>query len=392
MNKKELREIRRRFNPDYDSISHIYGCYVNAAHQIVSDIDMSIGLMEKEEAEMYLKLLKKGISGTLGKNLLNIDFSTEEVESGDEHRLLQALRQSHLRDENLRNLFYERVIENLDMGEDSYVILMASDAYDIPFKGSDDELWDEGSNEVFDYFVCCICPVKDAKAALSYQAEEKNFRGACIGHVLTAPEIGFMFPAFDDRSTNIYNLLYYCRKTSEIHEEFIDGIFNTKKVPMSADAQKNVFTMVLEESLGKDCSLEVVQAVHGQIRERLLIHKESKDPEIPELYIEDVDEILKTTGVPEEKIQKFNETCEQQFGEYAVLNPENMIESRKFELETPEVKIKVDPEYANTIQTRVIDGSRYILIPITEGVEVNGIDISIGDAQETEHNENQAGE
>lgn len=384
MNKKELREIRRRFNPDYDSISHIYGCYVNAAHQIVSDIDMSVGLMEKEEAEMYLKLLKKGISGTLGKNLLTIDFSTEEVESGDEHRLLQALRQSHLRDENLRNLFYERVIENLDMGEDSYVILMASDAYDIPFKGSDDELWDEGSNEVFDYFVCCICPVKDAKAALSYQAEEKNFRGACIGHVLTAPEIGFMFPAFDDRSTNIYNLLYYCRKTSEIHEEFIDGIFNTKKVPMSADAQKNVFTMVLEESLGKDCSLEVVQAVHGQIRDRLLLHKESKDPEVPELYIEDVDEILKTTGVPEEKIQKFNETCEQQFGEYAVLNPENMIESKKFELETPEVKIKVDPEYANTIETRVIDGSRYILIPITEGVEVNGIDISIGGEADTD--------
>jgi len=387
MNKKELREIRRRFNPDYDSISHIYGCYVNAAHQIVSHIDMSIGLMEKEEAEMYLKLLKKGISGTLGKNLLDIDFSTEEVESGDEHKLLQALRQSHLRDENLRNLFYERVIENLDMGEDSYVILMASDAYDIPFKGSDDEVWDEGSNEVFDYFVCCICPVKDAKAALSYQAEEKNFRGACIGHVLTAPEIGFMFPAFDDRSTNIYNLLYYSRNTSEIHEEFIEGIFNTKKVPMSAGAQKNVFTMVLEESLGKDCSLEVVQAVHGQIRERLQLHKESKDPEVPELYIEDVDEILKTTGVSEEKIEKFNETCEKQFGEYAVLNPENMIESRKFELETPEVKIKVDPEYANTIQTKVIDGSRYILIPITEGVEVNGIDISISDGQADGNND-----
>ena len=387
MNKKELREIRRRFNPDYDSISHIYGCYVNAAHQIVSDIDMSIGLMEKEEAEMYLKLLKKGISGTLGKNLLNIDFSTEEVESGDEHRLLQALRQSHLRDENLRNLFYERVIENLDMGEDSYVILMASDSYDIPFKGSDDELWDEGSNEVFDYFVCCICPVKDAKAALSYQAEEKNFRGACIGHVLTAPEIGFMFPSFDDRSTNIYNLLYYCRKTSEIHKEFIDGIFNTKKVPMSADAQKNVFTMVLEDSLGEDCSLEVVQAVHGQIRDRLLLHKESKDPEVPELYIEDVDEILKTTGVSEEKIEKFNETCERQFGEYAVLNPENMIESKKFEMETPEVKIKVDPEFANTIETRIIDGSRYILIPITDGVEVNGIDISIGHEYTDENKE-----
>lgn len=385
MNQKELREIRKRFTLDKDSISHVYGCYVNAAKDIVARMDMSMGLMEQEEAELYLKLLKKSISGTLGKNLLDIEFSTKQVEDSDEHRLLQALRQSHLRDEDMRELFYKRVIESLDFGDDSYVILLATDSYDIPFKGHDDEIWEEGSNEVFDYIICCICPVKDAKASLRYFAEEQNFRGASSGHVLGNPELGFMFPTFDDRSTNIYNALYYSRGLVDIHHEFIDGIFNIEKSPMSAGAQQHAFTDVLCESLGEDCSLDVVKAVHGQIRQQLLVHKESKDPEVPELFVEDLDDVLKHSGVPEEKVEVFNEACRKEFGDQSILNPINVMESKKFEMKTPEVKITVDPEYTYLITTQEIDGSQYLLIPAGEGVTVNGIDISVGDGvEETE--------
>lgn len=382
MNQKELREIRKRFTLDKDSISHVYGCYVNAAKDIVARMDMSMGLMEQEEAELYLKLLKKSISGTLGKNLLDIEFSTKQVEDSDEHRLLQALRQSHLRDEDMRELFYKRVIESLDFGDDSYVILLASDSYDIPFKGRDDELWEEGSNEVFDYIICCICSVKDARASLRYFAEEQNFRGASSGHVLGNPELGFMFPSFDDRSTNIYNALYYSRGLVDIHHEFIDGIFHIEKSPMSAGAQQHAFTDVLCESLGEDCSLDVVKAVHGQIRQQLLVHKESKDPEVPELFVEDLDDVLKHSGVPEEKVEIFNEACRKEFGDQSILNPINVMESKKFEMKTPEVKITVDPEYTYLITTQEIDGSQYLLIPAGEGVTVNGIDISVGDGEE----------
>lgn len=382
MNQKELREIRKRFTLDKDSISHVYGCYVNAAKDIVARMDMSMGLMEQEEAELYLKLLKKSISGTLGKNLLDIEFSTKQVEDSDEHRLLQALRQSHLRDEDMRELFYKRVIESLDFGDDSYVILLASDSYDIPFKGRDDELWEEGSNEVFDYIICCICPVKDARASLRYFAEEQNFRGASSGHVLGNPELGFMFPSFDDRSTNIYNALYYSRGLVDIHHEFIDGIFHIEKSPMSAGAQQHAFTDVLCESLGEDCSLDVVKAVHGQIRQQLLVHKESKDPEVPELFVEDLDDVLKHSGVPEEKVEIFNEACRKEFGDQSILNPINVMESKKFEMKTPEVKITVDPEYTYLITTQEIDGSQYLLIPAGEGVTVNGIDISVGYGEE----------
>ena len=377
MNQNELKEIRRRFRPDKDNISRIYGCYVNAAKEIVTRIDMSLGLMDQEETEMYYKILKKSLSGTLGRNLIDIEFSTAQVENSDEHRLLQALRTSHLSDESMRELMYQRIIETLDFGDESYVILMASDSYDVPFKGGDDEVFDEGSSEVFDYFICCVCPVKDAKAALRYESEERAFRGASTGHVLGAPEIGFMFPAFDDRCANIYNLLYYSRNISEIHDEFIRGIFNVADIPMSAGAQKDAFGGSLSAALGTDCSLEVIQAVHEDIREKLAFHKESKEPEAPEIYIEDVDDILRKSGVPDDKINSFNEECQRQLGSSDTFNPGNLVETKKFEMVTPEVKISVDPEYAYRIKTKVSDGEKYILIPADGSVEVNGIEVSV---------------
>ncbi len=377
MNQKELREIRRRFSLDKDSISHVYGCYVNAAKEIVTRIDMSIGLMEQEEAEMYLKLLKKSISGTLGRNLLDIAFSTAQVENSDEHRLLQALRTSHLKDENLRELLYERIIESLNLDEQSYVILLATDSYDIPFKGSDDEVFEDGASEVFDYIICGIYPVKDAKAALRYMSDERQFRGASTGHVISSPEIGFMFPAFDGRSTNIYNALYYSRNVLEIHDEFIKGIFNLENIPMSAGTQKNVFSDTLSEALGEECNLEVVQSVHEDIREKLALHKENKEIELPEIYVEEVGAILKKNGVAEEKITAFNDACQKNFGNSGVLNPSNLVETKKFEMTTNEVKITVDPEHAYRVKTQVIDGVKYILIPAEEGVTVNGIDVTI---------------
>ena len=376
MNQKEVREIKKRLNPEKDSISRIYGCYVNAAREIVTTLDMSVGLMEQEEAELYFKLLKKTLSGTLGKNLLDIAFSTAQVENSDEHRLLQGLRSSHLRDAGLRDALYQRIIESLDFGEDSYVILLASDSYDVPFKGSDDEIFEEGSGEVFDYILCCICPVKDAKSALRYIADEHNFRGASTGHVLSAPELGFLFPAFDDRAANIYNALYYSRGLVDIHEEFITGVFQTEKVPMSSGAQKLAFSDVLCESLGSDCSLDLVRSVHGEIRERLLLHKESKAPEMPEIYVEDVDDILKNNGISDEKVSAFHEACSRQLGQQPALNPVNLMETNKFEMTTPQVKITVDPDCADLVRTEIINGKTCIVIPVDENVVVNGIDVN----------------
>ena len=382
MNQKELNEIRRRFKPDRSAISRIYGCYVNSNKEIISHIDAPVALMSQEEQEMYLSLLKKALSGALGRNLLNIEFSTAQVAGSDEHRLLQTIRQTDARDQNSRESLYRRIINAMDMGETNYLILLAADTYDVPYKGRDDETFSEGSDTVYKYFVCSVCPVKAPTLELKYSNEDNGFHSTSTGHIALAPELGFLFPTFDDRAANIYNALFYSKNAAEIHQEVIDAVFCIEP-PMSAEEQKNVFSTALGDTLQKDCSYDVVQSVHEQLRERIAEHKESKDPEPLALTVREVGDVLTNSGVPVEKVEVFQQECRKQYGEDAELNPKNIIESGKFQITTPEVKIVVAPEYSHMIEARVIDGRRYILIPADDGVEINGIGVHIPNPAKT---------
>ena len=174
MNQKELGEIRRRFRPDHNNIQHIYGCYVNTNREIISSFDESLGLLSQTETEKYLTLLKKALSGALGKNLLDISFATRQVMDGEEYKLLSALRKSELQDPALREAFCRCIIDSIDMEDRNYLILLAYDVYDVPHYGKDGSRDDEGG-ELYKYLVCSVCPVKEGKAELGYAPEEKRF-------------------------------------------------------------------------------------------------------------------------------------------------------------------------------------------------------------------------
>ena len=376
MNQKEIAELRRRFQPGKSAISRIYGCYVNTNREIISDLDESIGMMPEEEAEKYLSLLKKALSGTLGKNLIDIVFDTQQVVDSDEHRLLMALRESELRDGEVRHEFYRKVIDTLDMNESNYLLLLAFDAYDVPHRGKDDERQDDASDEVFTYCVCCICPVKEGKPELGYFPGENEFHNCTAGEIVSAPELGFLFPAFDERRANIYNALFYARKPEELHQEFIDTIFHTEP-PMSAAEQREAFTTALTGALEGECPLEVVQAVHNRLTERIAEYKESRDPEPLSVTPRELSGILADCGVEEERVTAFLDNCAQQFGQDAVLSPENLIDNKRFEVRADTYTISVDPEKSYLIETREIDGVKYLLIPAGDGVEINGLNIKL---------------
>ena len=259
MNQKELNELRRRFRPERSGIAHVYGCFVNGMREVVAETDVSLGMSGKEEQEMYLTLLRKTLSGSLGRNLIDIPFETKQVAGSDEHRLLQTLRESACADENARHELYSRVISSLDMQGENYLILLAGDAYDVPHRGADGEK-DELSDEVFRFFVCTVCPVKDATAALRYFSEERAFHGTSTGQTVAAPALGFLFPAFDDRRANIYDALYYSHDTAEIHPELIDGLFRVAP-PMSAAEQKETFSETLAAALYSSAEDAVFKAL-----------------------------------------------------------------------------------------------------------------------------------
>ncbi|MBR5791984.1 MAG: DUF4317 domain-containing protein [Ruminiclostridium sp.] len=382
MNQKELNEIRRRIAPNKCGISKLYGCFVNnSSKEIISRIDTSLGLLSEFENEKYLSLLKKVLSGGLGKNLIDITFSTQQVMKGEEHKLLSDLRKSGLNDPSLREEFFQKVIQAVTMEDTNYLILLAYDAYDVPYKGKDDETQADASDTVYTYLLCSICPVKDGKPELAYFPGENQFHSSGISHTVAPPALGFLFPAFDDRAANIYNALYYAKDPNELHQTFIDTVFHTEP-PMSAGKQKETFHSVLSDALDEDCSFDVLQQVHEQIREVILDHKESKDPNPLELSSQELGTILKGGGVPGERVQEFQKKCAQEFGTDTPLKPSNLIDSKKFTIETPQVKISVDPEASYLVETRVIGGRKYILIPADDGVEVNGIPVQFPEGKE----------
>ena len=371
MTQKEIAELRRRFRPDKSAINHIYGCYVNGNREIISYLDEPLGIMPQEETEKYLSLLKKSLSGTQGKNLIDIVFSTQQVADSEEHRLLMALRDSQLKDGKVRKAFYDRIIGTLDMDGGNYLLLMAYDAYDVPYKGKDDETQADASDTVFSYIVCCICPVKDGKPELGFFAGENEFHSCSASQIVAPPELGFLFPAFDDRAANLYNALFYSKKPDQIHQEFIDAVFHTEP-PMSAAEQRGAFETALSDALEGACSMEIAQAVHERLRDQIVQHKESRDPEPLAVTAGEVGTILRSCNVSEEQVSRFLENCEEQFGKGAVLDPSNLIDSGKFEVETADARISVDPERSYLVETRMIDGRAYLLIP-ADGVTVNGL-------------------
>lgn len=373
MNQKELSELRRRFRPEKSAISHIYGCYVNGSREIISYLDEPMGMMPQEEAEKYLGLLKKALSGTLGRNLVDIVFSTQQVMDSDEHRFLMGLRDSQLKDGALRQSFYDKVIASLDMDGSNYLILLAHDAYDVPYKGRDGELQDDASDTIFSYIICCVCPVKDGKLELGFFSGENEFHSCAANQIVAPPELGFLFPAFDDRAANIYNALLYSKKADQLHQEFINAVFRTEP-PLSAAEQREAFEGALTGALEDACSIEVVQAVHERLRDQIVQHKETKDPEPLALTAGDIGNILRDCSVPEERVSAFLERCGERLGANVVLNPVNLIESGKFEVETADAKLSLDPEHSYLLEMRVIDGRQYLLFP-ADSVTVNGLPV-----------------
>ena len=379
MNDKEIGEIRRHLRRDRSNITHLYGCYVNDNKEIITEFKQSTGIMPENESDKYFALLRRTLSGSIGKNLIDITFKTSQVADSPEHKLLMGLRESKCNDEELRAEFFKKIIDTVVL-EGNYLILLGCDSYDVPFKSKDDSTQHDQSEEVYTYILCTICPVKQTKANLHYVPEEKLFHDGAMNQMVAAPALGFLFPAFDDRSTNIYNALYYTHDVKNGQDALIESIFNTP-VPKPAAEQKKSFEALLTTSLGEECSLDVVQTVHDQICQRIELHKESKVPEPLMVSKEDVKEVLTSCGISDEHISKFSVDYDETFGFEADLHPKNIIDNKHFEIKTPDVVIKVDPTRSDLIETRIIGGIKYIMICADEDVEVNGVNITIKDEE-----------
>lgn len=375
MNKKEIAELRRSFRPDKSNITSIRGCYVNENKEVLSDFSQSLPLLEEGESENFLDIFKRTLSGTLERNLMNIEFSTQQVAQGEEHQLLCRLRDSKLQDDEAVRSFFETVIPTVSLKE-NYVILLGYGIHDVPYRSKDNQPLEDASSDVFSYVLCSICPVKPTKPALSYHVPDNEFRSRKRDWIVSAPELGFLFPAFDDGGTNLYGALYYTRNTKLSYHEFVDAVF-VSEIPVPAATQKEIFQEMLSATLAEESSLNTVQAVHGQLQQMIELHKESGEPEPLALTKDTVKRVFESGGVSEEGLEVFEQEFDKQFGAQAALRPANVVDAKRTELIMPEVTIRVNAGGDDLLETRVIDGKKYVMIRVEEGVEINGVPIQV---------------
>ena len=371
MNKKEILEIRKQFTPANCAITRICGCYVD--HEKTKKMESKDAFLSlpEEEAFKYFDIFKKTLSGTVGKNMLNLEFPMEAEMPGGTQEFLLKLRDSRLDDDMLLEEFYDKVIAAYDYAENYYIILIHA-MYDIPGKSSDGLEMFDASDEVYEYLLMSICPVSLSKAGLSYNAQDNRIQDRIRDWIVDAPANGFLFPAFNDRSIDLHSILYYTKKSEELQPELIDQLLGAK-MPMSADTQKETFQMIIEDTLGEDGDYETVRNIHETLNDLIEEHKE--EPEPLELDQTEIKKIFEQSGVDAEKMEDFDRNFEENAGEKASLLATNIAETRKFNIETPDVIIKVNPDRADLVETRVIDGRQCIVIPVDDHIAVNGINV-----------------
>lgn len=377
MTKKDLAEIRRRFNLERHNITVIRGCYVNGQGQPIATFSHAPINLRKEDAEKYFAIFRRTLSGEMDQNLITVDFTPEQVMNGREHALLMALRDCALRDDELVDAFFEETAASLPKEQNEHhLILLIHDGYDLPHKNKNGEKDMDASGEVFHYLLCSVCPVKLTKPALAYEPRENDFTSSEGDWTVSMPETGFLFPCFEERAANIYAALCYTRDTAAPYSALIPAFFGAEP-PMPAALQKEAFQTILQDTLGEDCSLEVMQAVQEQVMDKIAVQKEEKRPEPPRLEKREVVAALNDCGVAPEKQAAFSEEFDRQFGEAAAMHVGNIMSPRQFQVKTPSVTISVAPDRSDLLQTRIIDGHPYILIRAEEGVAVNGVEVNI---------------
>ncbi len=371
MNKKEIAEIKKQYTQQRCPASRICGCYVDGEKNKKTLFREAFLSLPEEEFFKYLNIFRKTLSGTVGKNLLSMEipFSAEEAQGTQD--LLMRLKYTGLQDDAILEEFYDKVIESFYYAG-NYLILLSYGVYDIPGRSSDGLEMEDASDEVYEHIICCVCPVNLAKPCLSYHERENCFASRAQDWLVEMPLIGFLFPAFHDRSADIHSLLYYNQKPEMPGSDFVDGILGCD-LPLTAGSQKETFQTLVEETLGEACDYETVRTICENLNE--MIEEQKEEPEPLVLGKQEVRRLLEQSGVSGERMEQFDDRYEEAAGERTSFVAENVASTRKFEIRTKDVVVQVNPERSDLVETAVIDGKKCLVIELTENVEVNGIQV-----------------
>ena len=373
MTRKELSEIKSQYTLENCGILRLCGCYVDGERNKITQFNENFLNLPEEEKHKYFDIFKKTLSGTPGKNLIDMKFNVDAYADEGARTFLMNLRDSGLKDDRLLDEFYDRIINNYSY-VGNYLILLINQVYDIPTVTTDNIEMEDASDEVYSYILCSICHVNLSKPGLGYDEEDNNFHDKKQNHMVDVPDVGFLFPAFNKRSADEDMTVFYTKDVSESEDGLIDCLLDCV-APLPAKQQKETFTSLVSEAVGEEADLQVVKNIHANL-EQIIEEKKQESPAPVMLDKNEMKNLLEKSGVKEEKLENFEEHFEMAAGEHGKLVASNVSSGKKFEVKTPDVVIKINSDKTDIVSTQVIDGRQCLVIQIDERLVVNGISVN----------------
>ena len=373
MTRKELSEIKSQYTLENCGILRLCGCYVDGERNKITQFNENFLNLPEEEKHKYFDIFKKTLSGTPGKNLIDMKFNVDAYADEGARTFLMNLRDSGLKGDRLLDEFYDRIINNYSY-VGNYLILLINQVYDIPTVTTDNIEMEDASDEVYSYILCSICHVNLSKPGLGYDEEDNNFHDKKQNHMVDVPDVGFLFPAFNKRSADEDMTVFYTKDVSEFEDGLIDCLLDCV-APLPAKQQKETFTSLVSEAVGEEADLQVVKNIHANL-EQIIEEKKQESPAPVMLDKNEMKNLLEKSGVKEEKLENFEEHFEMAAGEHGKLVASNVSSGKKFEVKTPDVVIKINSDKTDIVSTQVIDGRQCLVIQIDERLVVNGISVN----------------
>lgn len=373
MTRKEINEIKSQYTLENCGILRLCGCYVDGERNKITQFNENFLNLPEEEKHKYFDIFKKTLSGTPGKNLVDMKFNVDAYADEGARTFLMNLRDSGLKDDRLLDEFYDRIINNYSY-VGNYLIILINQVYDIPTVTTDNIEMDDASDEVYSYILCSICHVNLSKPGLGYDEEDNNFHDKKQNHMVDVPDVGFLFPAFNKRSADEDMTMFYTKDVSEFEDGLIDCLLDCV-APLPAKQQKETFTSLVSEAVGEEADLQVVKNIHANL-EQIIEEKKQESTAPVMLDKNEMKNLLEKSGVKEERLENFEEHFEMAAGEHGKLVASNVSSGKKFEVKTPDVVIKINSDKTDIVSTQVIDGRQCLVIQIDERLEVNGISVN----------------
>ena len=373
MNKKEVLEIKKQLTPVNCNITRIATCYVTGDKIMALQQTMAFLSLPEAEAFKYFDLFRKFLSGAIGKNLFNIPFATSDGGS-EEWQEMEGLRKSRLTDDELLESFYTRVIEAYET-TDNYLIILIHGMYDIPGRTSDEMDIEDSSEDVYEYIHCLICPVKLSAPGLSYDSVENRVQDRIRDLTVDMPSDGFLYPAFNDRTTDVNELLYYS-KNAERRQCSFEQMLTGNERPLSSKEEAGMFKSAVQTAYGFRMGSIPFAQLQEMYEKLVEIETDYKDsPDDAKLNAEDISGIMRKCGVDEKTAEQVRMQIQEEIGSKGILHPSGIMDMKKFTIETPDMTIKCAQEYVSSVRIEMSGGRPCVVLPLSSGtVEVNGIE------------------